>query len=75
MEDILINLGVSALLTAIKNPNKKATMKRIFLKVFSSIWLQFSNDPEFQSVVGLVEQQPDELKQVMNKIEKEKENS
>lgn len=53
MEEILINPGVSALLTAIKNPKKKATMKRVFLKVFKTIRQTFSNDPDFQKVVGV----------------------
>jgi hypothetical protein len=51
MEDILINLGVSALLTAIKSPKKRAAMRKIFLKVFKTIWDVFGSDDEFQAVV------------------------
>jgi hypothetical protein len=49
--DIWINLGISALLTAIKNPIKKMQMRKAFLKVFTVIWQQFSGDPEFQTIV------------------------
>ena len=54
MEEIFINMGISALLVAIKNPNKKESMRKVFLKVFRAIWLQFANDKEFQEVVGVV---------------------
>jgi hypothetical protein len=53
MEEALANLGISYLLTMIKNPKKKATMKKVFLKVFKTIWAQFQNDPEFKAVVGV----------------------
>jgi hypothetical protein len=53
MEEVLANLGISYLLTTIKNPKKKATMKKVFLKVFAAIWNQFSNDADFKAVVGV----------------------
>lgn len=52
MEDVIINMGITALLGAIKNPKKKATFRRAFLKIFRAIWLQFGNDEEFKAVVG-----------------------
>lgn len=47
MEDILINLGVSALLVSIKNPDKRVSMKAIFLKVFRTIKAAYAGDPDF----------------------------
>lgn len=47
MEDILINLGITTVLAAIKNPGKKATFKKAFLKVFSAIKAAFPGDPDF----------------------------
>ena len=53
MEEILINMGVSALLVAVKNKDKQGKMRKVFLKVFKAIWLQFGSDKEFQEVVGV----------------------
>jgi hypothetical protein len=53
MEDLLINMGITALLGAIKNPKKKATFKKAFLKIFKAIWTAFGNDEEFKAVVGV----------------------
>jgi len=53
MEEIFINLGVSALLVSLKDPKKKEKMRKIFLKVFTAIWAQFSSDESFQMAVGL----------------------
>lgn len=49
--DFAIDMGVAALLRAIKNPKKKSQFRRAFLKVFKVIWTQFSSDDEFQAVV------------------------
>jgi hypothetical protein len=51
LEDLIINFGVSALLTAIKNPQKKKDLRKVFLKVFTVIWQAFASDPDFQAVV------------------------
>lgn len=48
MEDILINLGISAILSAVKNPAKAATMKKALLKVRNAINAAFAGDPDFQ---------------------------
>lgn len=53
--DFAIDMGVAALLRAIKNPKKKEQFRRAFLKVFKVIWTQFQNDKEFQEVVGIEE--------------------
>ena len=47
MEDILINLGVSALLVSIKNKDKLVKMRKVFLKVFNAIKSAYPNDAEF----------------------------
>lgn len=48
MEDILINLGVSALLTAIKNPKKAEKLRKTLLKVYRAIKAAFPDDPDFE---------------------------
>jgi hypothetical protein len=53
MEEIFINMGVSALLIAVKSKEKREKMRKVFLKVFKAIWLQFGQDEEFQAVVGV----------------------
>jgi hypothetical protein len=53
MEEIFINMGVSALLIAVKSKEKREKMRKVFLKVFKAIWLQFGQDEEFQAVVGI----------------------
>ena len=47
MEDILINLGISAILTAVKNKQKRKQLRKAFLKVRNAINLAFAGDPEF----------------------------
>jgi hypothetical protein len=47
LEDFLINMGVSALLVALKSPTKQKKMRKIFLKVFNAIKAAFPGDPEF----------------------------
>ena len=48
MDDILINLGISAILTAIKNPKKKQELKKALLKVRNAINAAFAGDPDFE---------------------------
>lgn len=48
LEDILINLGVSSLLVAIKNPKRKAQLRSTFLKVYRAIKVAFAGDPDFE---------------------------
>jgi len=48
MEEYFISMGVSVLLQAIKNPEKKRKMRNIFLKVFKTIKSAFPNDVDFQ---------------------------
>ena len=48
MEEILIDLGVGAILRSIKNPGKKAAIRKAMLKVFKAIRDAYSGDPDFQ---------------------------
>lgn len=47
LNDLFINLGVTAILASIKNPAKKASLKTIMLKVFNSIRAAYAGDPDF----------------------------
>lgn len=51
MESILFDLGISfvftALREAIKNPDKKAKLKKVMLKIKNQIEVVFSDDPDF----------------------------
>lgn len=46
-EDFAINIGVSALLIAVKNAKKRVQMRAIFLKVFTAIRSAYAGDPDF----------------------------
>lgn len=47
MEDMLITMGISLILAAIKNPTKKAAPKKAMLKVRNSINAAYAGDPDF----------------------------
>lgn len=44
LDDILINLGISAILAVVKNPAKAAKIKKALLKVKAAISAAFPND-------------------------------
>lgn len=52
MDNILFDLGISAVLTAlresVKNPAKKAAVKKVMLKIKTQIDLIFADDPDFK---------------------------
>lgn len=48
MEDYLLSAGVAILLMALKNPQKKKSIRNIALKVFKSLKAAYSGDPDFQ---------------------------
>ena len=48
MEDLLITMGISVILTAIKNPAKKEALKKALLKVRNAINAAYATDPDFQ---------------------------
>lgn len=54
MFDFLFDLGVSVILTvlreSIKNPQRKAEVRRAMLKVWTQIGIVFGADEEFQEV-------------------------
>lgn len=54
MNDYLENLGISFVLTAlagaIKNPDKKASLRRAMLKIATAIQAIYGDDPAFQSL-------------------------
>lgn len=43
-EDVIISLGISAILTVVKNPAKAAKLKAALLKVRNAINAAFPND-------------------------------
>jgi len=52
MENVLFDLGISfvftALREAVKNAEKKAKLKKIMLKIKNQIEIVFSDDPDFR---------------------------
>lgn len=46
--DMLLSLGITILLTYIKNPEKRAEIKKVALKVRNSINAAYASDPDFQ---------------------------
>lgn len=52
LDNILFDLGISAVLTAlkqsIKDPKKKSELKRVFLKIRNQINSLYANDPDFE---------------------------
>lgn len=52
MENVLFDLGISFVFTAlresVKNPQKKAAVKRVMLKIKNQIDLVFGDDPDFK---------------------------
>lgn len=47
MIEYFINMGVTALFMSIKNPDSKAKMKKISLKVYLTIKAAYSGDSDF----------------------------
>lgn len=47
MDEIYISLAVSVILSTIKNPAKKASLKAALLKVFKTIRATYADDPDF----------------------------
>lgn len=46
--EFFINMGVTALFFAIKNPASKAKFRKISLKVYNTIKSAYFGDPDFQ---------------------------
>ena len=45
--DFYLNFGITAILLAIKNPAKKASLKKAMLKVRDAINIAYAGDPDF----------------------------
>ena len=55
MNDMLLNMGISFVLTAIKesvkNPEKKENLKKVFLKIYNAIGSLYAGDPDFENQI------------------------
>lgn len=49
MEDILINLGVGALLAILSDPSKRGRWRRAILKIFRAASVHFKDDADFRA--------------------------
>jgi hypothetical protein len=47
--DFWITMGTAAILASIKNPDKRAQLKKIMLKIRNAINTAYANDPDFQN--------------------------
>lgn len=47
MDEILIDIGIGAILRTLKNPAKKAALRKAMLKVFNAIKVAYAGDAEF----------------------------
>lgn len=47
LEDYLVSMAVTVILSTIKNPAKKASLKKVMLKVFTSIRAAYAGDSDF----------------------------
>jgi len=46
-EDLLISMAASIILSTIKNPGKKAALKKVMLKIYATIGSVYKGDPDF----------------------------
>ncbi|HTK86993.1 MAG TPA: hypothetical protein VL329_04640 [Nitrospiraceae bacterium] len=46
--DFWITMGTAAILASIKNPDKRLALKKVMLKLISSIKTAYAGDPDFQ---------------------------
>jgi hypothetical protein len=47
-EDLLISMGTAIILSTVKNPKKRRSLKKIMLKIFNSIRAAYAGDPDFE---------------------------
>lgn len=45
--DFWITMGTAAILASIKNPDSRAGLKKIMLKIYRSIAAAYADDPDF----------------------------
>ncbi len=48
MEDMYIQMAFTLVLSAIKNPAKKAKFRAVILKAFNAIKTAYADDPDFK---------------------------
>lgn len=48
LEDYLIGMAASIILSTIKNPANKAKLKSVMLKIWKTIGNQYQGDPDFK---------------------------
>lgn len=46
--DFWITMGTAAILAAIKNPDRRASLKKVMLKIRNAINANYAGDPDFQ---------------------------
>jgi uncharacterized membrane protein len=51
-EELLIAMATSVILSTVKNPAKKASLKKAMLKIYKTIGTVYAGDPDFQAVTG-----------------------
>jgi hypothetical protein len=51
-EELMIAMATSVILASIKNPAKKAALKKAMLKIYKTIGTVYAGDPDFQAVSG-----------------------
>jgi hypothetical protein len=48
-EEMIISMATAVILSAVKNPTKKAALKKVMLKVYKTIGMAYAGDPDFQA--------------------------
>ena len=51
-EELIIAMATSVILASVKNPAKKATLKKVMLKLYTTIGNMYAGDPDFQAAGG-----------------------
>ncbi len=47
-EELIITLGITVLMSTIKNPKKKQDMRNVCLKAFRGLKTAYAGDPDFE---------------------------
>lgn len=47
MEDLIIGMAASIIISSVKNPSSKAKLKAVMLKIYRTIGGIYSGDPDF----------------------------
>ena len=62
LDDLIINLGISGILTALKNdPGKTQQLRKALLKVYRAIEEAFQDDPDFRPKEPATEWNPSQV--------------